>query len=682
MAGTRSYHSKSFSEDSGMHSHLSAPLSRTRSVAGPRPLPSRPTGHISQQYRNYNEPSGSQVPEPIIYKVHDQPFPTIISPKPQKFLPAVIETQYQDAEEYQVSGIQSWNNGGKERLFTNVPQNHILENNYVNPSQHIQQFHYDQNVNITNSSYAQDQGYPIQELIKDMQEITIQRNLPEHTNRAVLPSVPIPESQTQYQRQQFNQDGSGSWGSPSQLTSGYDERQYIQGPGYLDRMSDYSRHSSLGPDGVPIPFSLSGGNRGSLYYSEGNRTPTPDRNSKIPPLKLWIDDKAARRRTAMSKTLALDENEALQKYREAAKKTNDPAIQMDYAKFLMQMVELGELGEFGEYGSTDVSKGSSINKLNEEVMYWVNQLAKNNFAEALYIKGTWFEYGTYGKEKNEEKAFKLYLSSSKQGLPKAKRKVAEYYEKNKDYKRALQFHKKAASLGDIVSINRLALVYMHGELKQEPDFKQALIYLKQAASKADEECPDGAYVYGMILAREYDKVNIPDDLVVPDDYEAKELILKAANLGHAGALFKMGSCYEYSALGCQFDPLLSIQYYKRATEKGYVEADMALSKWYLCGCEGYFEQNEELAYEYAEKAAMKGLPTAEFAMGYYHEVGIHVPANMSVANAWYTKAAEHGNKDAIDKLSKGEQFTRSDHELSKLTQLNEREQKGKDCVIQ
>jgi len=43
---------------------------------------------------------------------------------------------------------------------------------------------------------------------------------------------------------------------------------------------------------------------------------------------------------------------------------------------------------------------------------------------------------------------------------------------------------------------------------------------------------------------------------------------------------------------------------------------MGLSKWYLCGGEG-FSPNEELAYKYADRAAKAGLPQAEFAMGIY-----------------------------------------------------------------
>ncbi|CAI2164996.1 19791_t:CDS:2 [Funneliformis geosporum] len=398
---------------------------------------------------------------------------------------------------------------------------------------------------------------------------------------------------------------------------------------------------SVGPDGAPIPSSL---NRGNW----DQRSSTPERgvvrNLPNTNIRLLIDDKFERRKTMTSNTLVKDEN-ALQKYRDAAKKTNDPNVQLDYAKFLINMIEYNP--------------------------------------EAMYIKGNWYEYGKFGKEISHDKAFRLFLSASKQDFPKAIYKVAEHYEKNKDVKRGLQFYKKSASNGDVSALYRLALIYLLGDLKTEPDYNQALIYLKSAATKANEECPNGAYVYGMILAREWDKAEIPDQVVAPDDHEAKEYIQRAANLGYVPALYKMGHCYEYATLGCQFDPILSVSYYKRAAEKGDVEADMALSKWYLCGAEGFFEQNEALAYEHAEKAAMKGLAAAEFAMGYFHDVGIHVPVNPNHASVWYKKAAEHGNEDAKQRLARGGTITRLDHLQNQNKLKNERNEKSnKDCVIQ
>ena len=64
---------------------------------------------------------------------------------------------------------------------------------------------------------------------------------------------------------------------------------------------------------------------------------------------------------------------------------------------------------------------------------------------------------------------------------------------------------------------------------------------------------------------------------------------------------------------------------------------MALSKWFLCGAEGAFDKDENLACTFAEKAAKKGLATAQFALGYYSEVGIGRPKDLDVARKWYQK---------------------------------------------
>ena len=81
------------------------------------------------------------------------------------------------------------------------------------------------------------------------------------------------------------------------------------------------------------------------------------------------------------------------------------------------------------------------------------------------------------------------------------------------------------------------------------------------------------------------------------------------------AQLKMGTAYELCQLGCDFNPALSLHYNALAARQGEAEAEMAISKWFLCGHEGVFEKNEELAYEYAKRAAASGLGTAEFAIG-------------------------------------------------------------------
>merc|ERR1711939_1214594 len=97
-------------------------------------------------------------------------------------------------------------------------------------------------------------------------------------------------------------------------------------------------------------------------------------------------------------------------------------------------------------------------------------------------------------------------------------------------------------------------------------------------------------------------------IIVPDRYlefdlnDAKMFVEKAAYLGFAKAQLKMAMAYELCQLGCEFEPALSLHYNALAARQGEAEAEMSISKWFLCGYEGIFEKNEELAFTYAKRA--------------------------------------------------------------------------------
>lgn len=213
--------------------------------------------------------------------------------------------------------------------------------------------------------------------------------------------------------------------------------------------------------------------------------------------------------------------------------------------------------------------------------------------------------------------------------------------------------------------------------------KTGLQYLKRAASFATESSPMSPYVLGLILAREYKQLSIPDDIAFPDDGEALEWFKKAAELGYGPANYKMGYCYEYGTLGCTIDPFLSVRHYERAilTSDGNGEAEMALSGWYLSGAEGCFEANDSLAFQYASRAAEMQLPKAQYAMGYYHEVGISVPIDMTKAMEYYQQAATNGNKEAQARLSDQSTFDKSGHKSSIRRIKQGRSAKDQSCAL-
>ncbi len=176
----------------------------------------------------------------------------------------------------------------------------------------------------------------------------------------------------------------------------------------------------------------------------------------------------------------------------------------------------------------------------------------------------------------------------------------------------------------------------------------------------------------MLLARELPQIQVPEIYLPYDEQGAKTNIEKAAFLGFAKAQLKMGSAYELCTLGCDFSPALSLHYNALAARQGEAEAEMAISKWFLCGYEGVFQKNEELAYKYALRATQSGLATALFAMGYFNEIGVHVPVNLEKALEWYEKAAKAGNQDAtarIEGISKSRTLSKKDHENVAITRI-------------
>ncbi|KAG0045556.1 hypothetical protein BGZ83_009250 [Gryganskiella cystojenkinii] len=135
---------------------------------------------------------------------------------------------------------------------------------------------------------------------------------------------------------------------------------------------------------------------------------------------------------------------------------------------------------------------------------------------------------------------------------------------------------------------------------------------------------------------------------------SKDLFIRAAGLGYAPAQFKLGICFELGLTQFSMDPSQSFAWYERAALQGHADAELAVSGWYLTGHPQGLEQSEPLAYEWASKAALRGWSKAEYTLGHYHEVGIGVQQDLSIAKQWYIKAAARGNERALLRLLVGQ----------------------------
>ncbi|KAG9061029.1 hypothetical protein KI688_007658 [Linnemannia hyalina] len=342
--------------------------------------------------------------------------------------------------------------------------------------------------------------------------------------------------------------------------------------------------------------------------------------------------------------------EVLNEMRQRARNTNDPATQLDYAKALIEAAVT--------FGNDDPDPKRQ--KKNKEALFLeglkiIKRLAttgvgigKPAYPEAQFFLANCYGNGSLGLQIDHDKAFNLYVQASKQNHPASTYRTAVCYEigagTKKDSSRAVQSYRKAAALGDTAGMYKLGMVILKGMLGQHSNPREAITWLKRAASNADEDNPHALHELGLC----FEKAGIPT--VIPDEGYSRELFTQAAGFGYAPSQFKLGHCYEYGALTCPVDPRRSIAWYTRAAEQGDAESELGLSGWYLTGAEGVLKQSDTEAYLWARKAADKGLSRAEYAVGYYSEVGIGVKQDLDEARRWYLRSAAQGNNRAKKRL--------------------------------
>ena len=372
-----------------------------------------------------------------------------------------------------------------------------------------------------------------------------------------------------------------------------------------------------------------------------------------------------------------DELEArLESARMPVLNSNDPEMQLAWAQDAL--VYVGVCGDEAERvaaskpHSARASTPRIEHQLKTDAMNIVTFLADQHHPKAEFLRGMWLEWGRFGQREDKKEAFRCYSRAADKGYARADYRIGMLYESYNDPIKALRHYNRGVDAGDAASSYRLGMMTLRGQHGQPQDFTKALDLIKKSAEAADENAAQGAYVYGMLLSRQLPQIDLPEGVLPYDERLARINIEKAAYMKFAKAQAKMGSCYELGALGCEFNPALSMHYNALAAKQGEADAEMSLSKWFLVGSEGLFPKNEELAYTYAERASQSSLPTAEFALGYFSEIGMYVPVDLDKALEWYQKAARHGNEDAkgrIEGLSKKQVLSKNDHENVALSRI-------------
>jgi len=371
-----------------------------------------------------------------------------------------------------------------------------------------------------------------------------------------------------------------------------------------------------------------------------------------------------------------EKEEVLERARPVVLKSTDPEMQLAWAQDALTWVEIAAACNNRVQQSDGLLTRSITPKiehqLKEDALNIVEFLADQHHPKAEFMRGMWLEFGKFGRRVDKKESFQSYKRSADRNFARAEYRMGMQYETSNNSYKAIEHYRKGVAMKDSASNYRLGMMTLLGQHDTQQDFQRGVDLIRFAADTADENAPQGAYVFGMLLARELPNINVPEQYLPYDLNDAKLYIEKAAYLSFSKAQLKMAQAYELCQLGCEFDPALSLHYNALAARQGESEADMAISKWFLCGFESIFEKNEELAFTYAKRAAASKMATAEFAMGYFYEIGMYVPVDLRESEMWYQKAAEHGNKDAlgrIDSIKKNNTFSKKDHDQVAISRI-------------
>ena len=365
----------------------------------------------------------------------------------------------------------------------------------------------------------------------------------------------------------------------------------------VTRDNPHSRHLSAGgspsPSASPITHArVISNNRYSpdarpASYIDLLNVPYPQQVAPAPSL-----DNSMLRSVVGTNASLLDAKKTLEMYRANVKKTNEPAIQYEFALFMVQMAR-------------ESNSDAETQEMLGEAKQILQKLADRSYPFAQYYLADGYFSGAFSKGKEDyDRAFPLFIAASKHGHAEAAYRAALCYEFGwgcrKDYAKAAQFYRTAASKNHPGAATRLGLACLQGTMGLTGKYREGVKWLKRAAESADNQYNSAPFE----LARLHEN-GFGDDIFKDEAYAA-QLYTQSAELGHPESNLIMGKAYEHGLLGCPKDAALSIHFYNGAALGGEPEAMMALCAWYMFGAEPILARDDYEAYEWAKRAADLG----------------------------------------------------------------------------
>jgi TPR repeat protein len=169
-----------------------------------------------------------------------------------------------------------------------------------------------------------------------------------------------------------------------------------------------------------------------------------------------------------------------------------------------------------------------------------------------------------------------------------------------------------------------------------PDLSEAAVWFSKAAEQGDS-----AGMYALAECHLFGK-GVPKD-----PKRAVELLTAAATLNNPRAMNLLGDVYRKGVPGL-VDPNFneSVRLFSRAKELGFLDAQGNLGVLYIYG-QGV-PKDEQKAFALFRDGAEKGNALCMFFYAMCFEGGVGVERDRESARNWYVRAAQGGNRTALD----------------------------------
>ncbi|KAJ3107183.1 hypothetical protein HDU97_004603 [Phlyctochytrium planicorne] len=304
----------------------------------------------------------------------------------------------------------------------------------------------------------------------------------------------------------------------------------------------------------------------------------------------------------------------------------------------------------------------------------------------------------FGVEKDEQKAFSLYLSAAQQGESVSMYNVAHCYEEGigaeKNLEEAIKWYVQSANLGNCYAQNSLGYMYEEGlgvardewvavhwyKLSAEQGYPWAqcnLGFCLQNGIGIEKNEELGSFWYQKAAVQGHSRAqhNLGHAYqygigVEKDEAMAVEWYKRSAGSGNAFALHSLGYCYQYG-IGTEVDEGKAVKLYHESSTLGHAPAQLSLGCCYRNGIG--VPVNEQEAFKWIRLSALGGNDLAQNTLGHLYEDGIGTDKNLKKAVYWYNISARYGNVWALTNLavlySEGNGVKRNNKEAVRLLRL-------------